>query len=185
MRKIDYIVIHHSATLDGETFSWEAIRKYHIETLKWRDIGYNFGIEKYQGKTFILAGRDISEIPAHTSGLNTNSIGICVVGNYDNEILDLDKKQTLLFLLKTLMYLLDLSPERVIGHREYYVLTQLNLADKRYLSENIKTCPGVNFPMHEIRETLSKKFKVKNSNLFKVLQSFDREFLAKRKVFWV
>lgn len=185
MRKIEYIVIHHSATLDGETYSWEAIRKYHVETKKWKDIGYNFGIEKYQGKTFILAGRDIADIPAHTSGLNSKSIGICVVGNYDNEYLDLDKKNTLLFLLKTLMYLLDLGPENIIGHREYYVLTQLKLADKKYLFENIKTCPGLNFPLREIRETLASIFKIKNKDLFDVLQSFDREFFVKRRIFWV
>lgn len=184
MRKIEFIVLHHSATLDGETFSWDAIKKYHIEERKWKDIGYNFGIEKYHSKAVILAGRDISDIPAHTVGLNSKSIGICIVGNYDTEMLDKDKKEALLFLLRTLMYLLDLSPENVIGHREYYILAQLNFADKKHISENIKTCPGLNFPLREIRETLASSFKIKNKTLFTALQGFDKEFFAKRKIFW-
>lgn len=78
------IIIHHSATKDGDTLSWDAIRRYHMNK-GWSDIGYHFGIEKVSGSYQVLTGRPIGVVGAHTKGKNRNSIGICFVGNYDKE----------------------------------------------------------------------------------------------------
>ncbi|XP_014228390.1 peptidoglycan-recognition protein SC2-like [Trichogramma pretiosum] len=83
-----YVVIHHSAT---DTCTTRAIcqarirnfQDYHIRTKKWNDIGYNFLIGEdgniYEGQGWDVAGN-------HTSKYNEMSIGICIIGNYNNRV---------------------------------------------------------------------------------------------------
>jgi len=58
MRKINYIIIHHS----GNTDTPKKIKKLNIEINKWNDIGYHFIISRY-GK--IINGRNIEINGAH------------------------------------------------------------------------------------------------------------------------
>ena len=81
MRKINYIVIHCSATRASADIGVKEIRKWHTdpepEGRGWRDIGYHYVIRR-SGQT--EPGRPIEQVGAHVSGYNTNSIGICLVG---------------------------------------------------------------------------------------------------------
>lgn len=90
---VDYthITFHHSATTDNETLKdYNAIKQYHIETRGWRDIGYNVVIEKVNGIWVALWGRPLGMSGAHCSEnkRNYNSVGICVVGNYQVDQFD-------------------------------------------------------------------------------------------------
>lgn len=75
-RRIDKIILHCSATPEGEDFSVEQIRKMHLNR-GFSDIGYHWYIGR-DGK--IYKGRDEAKIGAHTTGQNTNSIGVCYCG---------------------------------------------------------------------------------------------------------
>ena len=79
MREINKIIVHCSATREGENFEVAEIRKWHLAR-GFNDIGYHFYIDLY-GE--IHKGRDISKIGAHCKGHNRNSIGICYCGGVE------------------------------------------------------------------------------------------------------
>ena len=79
MREINKIIVHCSATREGENYEVAEIRKWHLAR-GFNDIGYHFYIDLY-GE--IHKGRDISKIGAHCKGHNRNSIGICYCGGVE------------------------------------------------------------------------------------------------------
>jgi|SRR3989338_8741349 len=123
MRKIDTIVIHHS----GNTDTVEQIRKLHVEINGWDNIGYHFMISR-NGE--IMPGRDLKTEGAHVLGFNKNSIGICLLGNFDEEILNEKQKQCLIGLLENLIINFNLTKNNVKFHRDF---PNVN-----------KNCPGKN-----------------------------------------
>ncbi|MFE7353773.1 peptidoglycan recognition protein [Streptomyces sp. NPDC057543] len=80
--------IHHSATGNNYTCSQapavlRGIYRYHVKSSGWRDIGYNFAVDKcgniYEGRA---GGVTKPVLGAHTLGFNTNSMGIAVLGTF-------------------------------------------------------------------------------------------------------
>ena len=61
------------------------IYRYHVKSSGWRDIGYNFAVDKcgniYEGR----AGGVTKPVQgAHTLGFNSDSMGIAVLGTFSN-----------------------------------------------------------------------------------------------------
>ena len=75
-RNIREIIIHYSATPQGENFTVEQIRQMHLAR-GFSDIGYHWYVD-LNGKVF--KGRDEKLAGAHCAGHNTISIGICYCG---------------------------------------------------------------------------------------------------------
>ena len=80
MREIKEIIIHCSATREGEDISVDTIKDWHVNGRGWSDIGYHFYVD-IEGE--IHGGRDIAKIGAHCKGHNRNSIGICYCGGVE------------------------------------------------------------------------------------------------------
>ena len=80
MRTINKIIVHCSATREGQNISVDTIRSWHVDGRGWSDIGYHFYIDLHGD---IYKGRDIAKIGAHTKGQNRNSIGICYCGGVE------------------------------------------------------------------------------------------------------
>jgi len=137
MNKPEVIIIHHSATKDGTAKDFNAIKNYHKNTLGWRDIGYNWIIEKVNGKAAVIKGRSESISGAHTKGMNDKSIGICVVGNYDKDNVPSDLYAELV--------------ELIADIRSRYG----DLPLKKHSDYANKTCPGLNFPFEQLVEATS------------------------------
>ena len=75
-RKVDEIILHCTATPEGEDYTVEQIRQMHLAR-GFSDIGYHFLIGR-DGK--VHAGRPTAIAGAHCKGHNTRSIGISIVG---------------------------------------------------------------------------------------------------------
>lgn len=125
------ITLHHSLTEDSDTVSWGAIRAYHTRTLGWRDIGYHFGIELLRGHYEILMGRMPDDQGAHVAGHNTDNLGICFVGNFDNHP---PPDEQLLLGVKLVQYL-----------RTIYNIPLNEIYMHRHFNPH-KSCPGHKFP---------------------------------------
>jgi hypothetical protein len=136
------IILHHSATKDSGTVSWNAIRRYHINECCWSDIGYHFGIERIDDTgspddSFeILVGRMPDEVGAHTTGENSRSIGICFVGNFDNEPPPEAQWNQGVRLVRWLCKEFGILFSNIYGHRSFAH----------------KTCPGTQFDVEKFKK---------------------------------
>lgn len=75
-RKVDQIILHCTATPEGEDYTVEQIRQMHLAR-GFSDVGYHFIIGR-DGK--VHAGRPEAIAGAHCTGHNTRSIGVSLVG---------------------------------------------------------------------------------------------------------
>ena len=79
MRKINYIVVHCSATREDCTLSPEALDVMHRRR-GFNGTGYHYYIRK-DGTLYLT--RSLERIGAHAKGFNAHSIGICYEGGLD------------------------------------------------------------------------------------------------------
>jgi len=135
------ITIHHSLSEDGDSLNWRAIRRHH-KGKGWDDVGYHFGIEKVKGEVEVLVGRALYRDGAHCLGANDDTIGICIVGNYNVNDLETLVKNELIKLVTGLCYIMDIPFDEVKGHKE---------------RDETRTCPGDFFNLQEIRELVRKE----------------------------
>jgi len=115
MDKIEYIIIHHSAT-KKETTNFNAVNEYHL-SLGWKGIGYHYFIEE---DGTVKQGRDENTEGAHcrSDRMNHRSIGICLAGNFTEEEPSVGQLASLQSLLDLLRKRYDIPRENVLGHKE-------------------------------------------------------------------
>ncbi|MDT3396637.1 peptidoglycan recognition protein [Streptomyces sp. B1866] len=86
--RIKAVVVHHTAesndyTCDQAPAVVRGIYAYHVKQLGWKDIGYNFLVDKcgtvYEGRK---GGVDLPVMGAHAYGFNSETTGISVLGTY-------------------------------------------------------------------------------------------------------
>lgn len=123
-RLINEIIVHCTATREGQDMTVEQIRAGH-KAQGWSDIGYHYVI--YRDGS-IHNGRDVDIAGAHVSGRNPHSIGVVYVGGLENAPgVPYDKlkpkdtrtraqKDALLKLLRELRRLYPSA--KILGHRD-------------------------------------------------------------------
>lgn len=140
MRQINSIILHCSATQEGQNFKASDIDKWHKQQ-GWNCIGYHYVID-LDGK--IETGRPIEQIGAHCKGHNSYSIGICYIGGVDKKNKEKDtrteaQKESMYKLVKELMSKYHIDITSVHTHNEY---------------DNKKACPS--FTIYQFRAEFSK-----------------------------
>lgn len=121
------IILHNSGVSVSQCV--ETIHNYHKNTLGWAGIGYHLYVRK-DGS--IYRGRPEDAVGAHAYGSNSDSIGICFEGNFDEETMPEAQKRAGVELVAYLKEKYNIST--VQGHRDV----------------NNTSCPGANFPFEEI-----------------------------------
>lgn len=120
-RKITEIILHCTATREGNDTTVEAIRHMHIYERGFADIGYHYVI--YLDGS-VHDGRSVHYAGAHCVGHNSNSIGVCYVGGCDRNLKPKDtrtgaQKKALVKLVRELMQLYHLPASRVFCHYQF------------------------------------------------------------------
>ena len=112
MRAIRKIVVHHSAS---HAVSKEQIEEWHIER-GFSEIGYHYVI---QAGGLVRLGRKLDRIGAHCKGHNSDSVGVCVVGSFeDGAPVPGSQWVALVSIVSDLMVQFGLSVKDVYGHKE-------------------------------------------------------------------
>ena len=117
MRKINYIVVHCSATREGCTLTSEALEAEHRRR-GFRTTGYHYYIRR---DGTVLGTRSLELPGAHCRGHNKYSIGICYEGGLDadccpKDTRTLEQRGSLLALLRELCR--QFPKALIVGHHD-------------------------------------------------------------------
>ena len=134
------IVIHHSGTRDGRTYTWSSFERYHVRVRGWDDIGYHAGVELVFGSYVTMYGRSLTMQGAHARGQNRDTLGFCFTGNFELDapstaVLEIAARRVLL----PWCDLFDIDVTQVLGHRD--------VCDGY-------TCPGAAFDLAMLRRIM-------------------------------
>jgi len=129
-RPIRMIIWHHFEVPTARDYegivTMRSVRRYHVETRGWGDVGYNW---LFAPDGDIFAGRSLtSGDGAHCIGHNDDSVGLGMCLNGDEEDLALfpEMQRNVLALTVTLCEVFELTAEALYFHRDFAN----------------KTCPG-------------------------------------------
>lgn len=124
-------VVHHTATSDGGASPAAVVRAidvYHRVTRGWGDIGYHYLID-HEGRIYEGRSGGPTSIGAHAYDFNEGTIGIALVGSYDQRDPSAAAAESLVALIAWLSGEYEIAPEgwsqfhgqlfpNVMGHRE-------------------------------------------------------------------
>ena len=123
----DYVVLHHA---EAVSCTADDVHRWHLNN-GWTGMGYHFFVRK-DGSVY--RGRPIDAVGAHCLGFNSNSIGICAEGAYNDKdtVMPYAQKSAIIELVTELKKVYKSA--KVTRHRD------LMATD----------CPGRYYPFEEI-----------------------------------
>ena len=134
-KKWKYIIIHHSATEEGNSLAFHMSHK----GKGWDSIGYHFVIDngsssKKDGQIETTPRwlKQLDGAHCKAGNMNTKAIGICLVGNFDKERVTTKQMESLVYLVTTL--------------KRYYRIPSRNILRHGEVRGATTHCPGKKFP---------------------------------------
>lgn len=144
-----YIIVHHTGgsdanpLQDSSNFTFEQCNEQHRKSFNFKSsLGFYIGYHYYIEKNGVLKqGRADTDEGAHTIGQNSNSLGICLAGNFDATLPTEAQVTTLkdLLIKKSAQY--SIPKESIVPHRNFAT----------------KTCFGKKLPDDWARNLLNSK----------------------------
>ena len=141
--KTNRIILHHAAATNCTV---EDIDRWHKGN-GWTCIGYHFFVNK---KGEVYRGRKENTVGAHAGNNNSDSLGICAEGNFENETMGTAQKEAL--------------KELVAYLKNKYGISKV----QKHKDVNATACPGKNYPFDEIAKATIKEEVKKEDTLYKV-----------------
>jgi len=139
-RKWDSIVIHHSATPSGNIMQIDRMHR----ARGWEGIGYDFvicnGNGGKDGEIQVTYRWTQQKRGAHAgiNHYNKHGIGICLIGNFENNAPSKKQTESLRQLVRFLMEYCQISGYRIFGHKEL----------------KATLCPGRLLPLPQLKKEL-------------------------------
>lgn len=121
--RTDRVIVHHSGGPDTQTVA--EIREDHMQNRGWSDIGYHLVIRRLttrgivRGPWTVEAGRDERYVGSHDADQNSDSVGICILGDYTRVELDPDGWAVLVATVADVCRRYGLGADAVEGHCEH------------------------------------------------------------------
>lgn len=116
MRKINAIIIHHSAS--KQTTTVEEIRSWHKQR-GFADIGYHWVIRRGNKIWECVPGRHESVVGAHCAGHNAHTIGVVVCGDYRTDSLCDEAKTLIKSVVEVISHRHNLADGCVAVHSDF------------------------------------------------------------------
>jgi len=145
--KWEYIIIHHSATDYGSSFFFDKL--HHVRGFE-RGVGYNFvignGTRNKKDGQIEVTPRWIKQIDgAHckASSMNKRGIGVCLVGDFTNDIPTEKQMDSLVKLVNILRKYYDIPLGNILGHGQ--------------VKGAATQCPGNVFPWTAFKQRLKRE----------------------------
>jgi hypothetical protein len=142
-KKWKYIIIHHSATDQGSALGFDRSH----EARGFKGLGYDFVIgngtaNRADGQIETSSRWTKQQDGAHcrAGSMNCQGIGICLVGNFNNEQVSRKQMESLVYLVNKLRKYYNIPKNRILGH------CQVKGAQT--------DCPGKKFPWNEFWKKL-------------------------------
>lgn len=110
------VVLHHSVIYAADDVSTLLeVQNLHRNDRKWADVGYHYLIGK---NGVVYEGRPVNVRGVHVAGYNTGSVGVCLLGNFMEELpteAQLQSTRTVINWLTSTLLLTQLGPHRAFN----------------------------------------------------------------------